>query len=533
MTSSREVDPGKLTMYAIAASKGFSYYLPKSAQRLLQTLLRQLPSTARSIYNEYYRDLMCSKACARESAAAMAKFVDTFPKIAAMHNAFAREMNAEIESDVHEGYQPVKFPIVRERVVDAEKENKKRKRIPAESAALSAPISKKAKAEQHLQPDTTTALGLPDQVSPPAALILDSGIRSPPLSHTASPNNTTPQTGAVRSPLIPKSDASSIPSAPVSLASSPTTMFGSDLQSPSASPTSHTGYSNSTTPPIAAPSSPTLEPNTLTKSSPTALLYPSPPPVVRSPSASPPTHSKSPNVTTPRPSPIPSPKPNQSIELYRTPTLDQESTDPHQPASPSDGPTLTNVAAVQPAALPTPTTSVLTEPIVSAAYHVEAHPGPSALLLQRQESAVSEVHVSTQGAAAPMQDPAWEASIDSASPSTSVSVSVPEVSASEQGAAPAPDRDGEEAFRAFVSESALLSEDQRWENGLQAIEDFRWDEPVSRWAAGRMSAYYDSVGPSAGLFRGNHWADGGADEFSEMISKGADLPLDEEFEDVL
>ncbi|KAG9198515.1 hypothetical protein G6514_009879 [Epicoccum nigrum] len=44
----------------------------------------------------------------------MVDFILQFPKCAKKHNAFAREMNAEIESDEHDGYEPVFFPIVDE-----------------------------------------------------------------------------------------------------------------------------------------------------------------------------------------------------------------------------------------------------------------------------------------------------------------------------------------------------------------------------------------------------------------------------------
>jgi hypothetical protein len=101
------------TQYAISASKGFSYYLPKPAQQHLQSLLKQLPSPARPIYTEYYRDLMCAKACAADSAAAMASFVtESFPEVAGTHNEFAKEMNGEMEKHEHEGYAPVLFPVV-------------------------------------------------------------------------------------------------------------------------------------------------------------------------------------------------------------------------------------------------------------------------------------------------------------------------------------------------------------------------------------------------------------------------------------
>ncbi|KAJ4343991.1 hypothetical protein N0V95_006446, partial [Ascochyta clinopodiicola] len=104
MTASGQPNQDKSSKYAIAASKGFSYYLPKTAQQDLQTVLKQLPSPARSIYNEYYRDLMSAKACAPESAGAMATFVtESFPMVAKLHNAFVRKMNEEIRSNQHEG----------------------------------------------------------------------------------------------------------------------------------------------------------------------------------------------------------------------------------------------------------------------------------------------------------------------------------------------------------------------------------------------------------------------------------------------
>lgn len=51
MASSWKVNPENAAAYAVAASKGFSYYLSMTAQHL-QELLKQLPSTACSIYNE-------------------------------------------------------------------------------------------------------------------------------------------------------------------------------------------------------------------------------------------------------------------------------------------------------------------------------------------------------------------------------------------------------------------------------------------------------------------------------------------------
>ena len=120
MTSPSRNNPKDPTRYAVGASKGFTYSLLKSAQSHLQSLLKQLPPTARSIYKEQYRDVMCGKECADASVVAMADFVLQFPKCAKIHNAFAREMNAEIESHEHVGFEPVLFPIVDEPESEAE-----------------------------------------------------------------------------------------------------------------------------------------------------------------------------------------------------------------------------------------------------------------------------------------------------------------------------------------------------------------------------------------------------------------------------
>src|SRR5690242_9312633 len=77
--------------YALAASKGFSYLLPKTAQARLRSLLKALPTPARAIYNEYYRDIMCAKACAPESAAALAVFVQQFEGVRSEERRVGKE----------------------------------------------------------------------------------------------------------------------------------------------------------------------------------------------------------------------------------------------------------------------------------------------------------------------------------------------------------------------------------------------------------------------------------------------------------
>ncbi|XPT00664.1 hypothetical protein M3J09_009815 [Ascochyta lentis] len=203
MAASRKPDSDKSSEYAIAASKGFSYYLPKSAQQDLQKLLKQLPSPARSIYDEYYRDLMCSKACAAESAAAMATFVtESFPVVARRHNAFAGKMNAEIQSDMHEGYLPILFPIVREprvrvkEVAAADSGSEKRKRgtvSTAKSLVRGETSNKKAKTKVDAQ--STTSLepevdSLPSPTHVPNADV--------PSSTHPQPDKTSASTGTAK-----------------------------------------------------------------------------------------------------------------------------------------------------------------------------------------------------------------------------------------------------------------------------------------------------------------------------------------------
>ncbi|KAJ4378378.1 hypothetical protein N0V86_006079 [Didymella sp. IMI 355093] len=194
MTFSCEVNSQKAAKYAIAASKSFSYYLPKSAQRHLQELLKQLPSAARPIYDEYYRDLKCAKARAPESAIAMTTFIaSSLPKIAKKHNAFAREMNKEVVSHEHEGYEPIKFPIVAEPEIDDEattvaNTGKKRKRAPAGSIPLLNRPDKKAKKK------------------PSATLVtIPSSVTTPPLSSPGQINPDDPEPeGSIASTPVPR-----------------------------------------------------------------------------------------------------------------------------------------------------------------------------------------------------------------------------------------------------------------------------------------------------------------------------------------
>lgn len=53
----------------------------------------------------------------------------------------------------------------------------------------------------------------------------------------------------------------------------------------------------------------------------------------------------------------------------------------------------------------------------------------------------------------------------------------------------------------------------RWEDGMQALEDFNWGHKGSQGLddRGRVSIHYDQTGQSAGVFEGNYWDDTAAE----------------------
>lgn len=90
---------------------------------------------------------MCGKACASESAAAMAVFVQQFEGVGEMHNGFAREMNGEMGGHVHEGFEMVGFPVVVEGVGGGEKKKggleKKGRGVSEGDGEVVVPVKKK------------------------------------------------------------------------------------------------------------------------------------------------------------------------------------------------------------------------------------------------------------------------------------------------------------------------------------------------------------------------------------------------------
>ncbi|KAF1834964.1 hypothetical protein BDW02DRAFT_597710 [Decorospora gaudefroyi] len=157
--------------YNISASKGFSYRVPVAVQATLKRLLKKLPSPVRPIYKEYYGDLMASRACAQDSAKAMAGFVEkSFPKISTDHNRLARLMNAEIDRDEH-SYVPFKFPTVGDgTAADSDEEvmaaiqvpkTNRRQAVDAISEKLSHPKAKRAKMGKKARAPETAVLASP------------------------------------------------------------------------------------------------------------------------------------------------------------------------------------------------------------------------------------------------------------------------------------------------------------------------------------------------------------------------------------
>ncbi|KZM23628.1 hypothetical protein ST47_g5221 [Ascochyta rabiei] len=220
MATSRKPSPDKSSKYAVAASRGFSYYLPKPAQQDLLKALRQLPSPTQSIYDEHYRDLMCAKACAPESATAMAKFVtESFPMIAKQHNAFFRKMNEEIDSNEHEGYVPVIFPNVHKPEARLEEGNARKTGRSAKRKQTTASVTKPAlrgdtlnkKAKIKTIAQLTTSLGPgPDLLSSPSPT--HGPDADAPLSSQSQSNETEPLIDTTKhqdpAPLTPDSNHS-------------------------------------------------------------------------------------------------------------------------------------------------------------------------------------------------------------------------------------------------------------------------------------------------------------------------------------
>jgi hypothetical protein len=136
------------TQYARAASRGFSYLVPTTVNATLKKLLKKLPSTARPIYKDYYGDIMGSRACAQVSADALAAFVEeSFPRISADHNRLAKLMNAAIDEDEHDGYDPVKFPVVADgTAADTDDEDERAPQSRKRPGMWSLPEGKRAKA---------------------------------------------------------------------------------------------------------------------------------------------------------------------------------------------------------------------------------------------------------------------------------------------------------------------------------------------------------------------------------------------------
>ncbi|KAH9876190.1 hypothetical protein J1614_004069 [Plenodomus biglobosus] len=101
------------TEYSLPASRGLTYRVPVSVKNLLVKIIKQLPSTARSVYREHYRAIMATRPDAATSAKSMGDFVrDSFPEIFQDHDRLARVMNWEIVNKYALDPSPVLFPVI-------------------------------------------------------------------------------------------------------------------------------------------------------------------------------------------------------------------------------------------------------------------------------------------------------------------------------------------------------------------------------------------------------------------------------------
>jgi hypothetical protein len=447
MASSRKVDPDKSAKYAIAASKGFSYYLPKSAQRHLQELLKQLPSAARSIYDEYYRDLMCAKACAPESAAAMTKFVaSSFPKIAKKHNAFAREMNEEIDINEHEGYQPIKFPIVAEPDIDDEEAGvvgggtgRKRKQAyagPSSSPNPGVTPQKKAKTK-------------PDKITP---ALSSSAITPPPSSPgrisrspvQANSNEDEPEVGTATPPPI--GDVQHL--TPESI------RFADDgRDSRHSSPLSDVPSSAQ----LSDEDEPLEEPAMRPSADEQDLLHGQ-------------NDVSADLIEGHEQEDVLSPHPSQALLRSMDDDFPTEADGFDEESEiQTDNGTVRELSAV-------PVTSHVTSPLEEIA-----------------EATTTEASTLRNDTERLSEDDKLRGSLTG-------------------------------------SDYALMSEEEHWEDGMEALDNFDWDRKGSQWldSRGLVSIRYGKVGHSAGLFQGNHWDDAEAEHLFPGVKDDLTAPPEEE-----
>jgi hypothetical protein len=80
------------------------------------------------------------------------------------------------------------------------------------------------------------------------------------------------------------------------------------------------------------------------------------------------------------------------------------------------------------------------------------------------------------------------------------------------------------------SDYALMSEEEHWEDGMEALDNFDWDRKGSQWLDNRglVSIRYGKVGHSAGLFQGNHWDDAEAEHLFPGVKDDLTAPPEEE-----
>ncbi|KAG9186405.1 hypothetical protein G6011_02961 [Alternaria panax] len=97
--------------YSFYASRSKAYKVLLTVAATLTIIRKKLPAESKLIYDGYYDDIIRSNGRAKDSAIAMATFVERFPVILRFHNRLAVLQNPEIEEQ-KPGEGRVKFPVV-------------------------------------------------------------------------------------------------------------------------------------------------------------------------------------------------------------------------------------------------------------------------------------------------------------------------------------------------------------------------------------------------------------------------------------
>lgn len=528
-TRKRKLNDDNTAHYAVGASAGFSYYLPRTAQAHLRAARKQLPSTAREIFNGYYSDVMCSKDCAPMSAAELADFVVQFPACVKSYNRFAEDMNDEIDSHDHEGFEPTKFPIVEEEESEAEEEEEEDggegeeqeeqgEQGEEEEEEEGETEERKVEDEEDAQEEAGQDAEVSSELNPKKTASKDTKRKQKATAQTHMPNKKIKKEHQSRSDTVPTPDdtsqSSPLSDPPIKLHVPP---------SPSQSPT-RTDHLTSTTPRSDAEKN--VEDTGETTELNLGLSGGELP-------ASLPLSGTRSRLNTPR-----------STRTYISPPPKEAGNIPPSPFSAEDR--SASILPLSRASLRTPTSSTRTSPLhgepdqaSSDATPAKGHT-PSPLPLQLTPSYPVNVGVppvtapapapalaSILGAPAAPAIPNVDMDMDVDATTTShtsshlpqftsptrsphLSSSPPASSFIPHARRPPPGNADTDANEDANSDSGSAS----WSAGLRAIERFNWDAPGSRVDRGHglHDMCTEGVAPGGGVFRGSYWDDAGEEK---------------------